>query len=236
MKISLLLLAAAALCANVVKATTIYSNFDSNFDYQAGTGLAAGAGAAVPFTLELSAPQGFAYALTEIQIAAFNSSDPASDPVTVALYSDAGGVPGAELAASQPINLTVDPALIPVNFTDGPELATGDQYWVVLTENSGETNVTWNLNCADSSSPCDSIVNGEASIVSSGAPFFNDSWQYNSGGHQGAVEVDAALQTMAPEPGTVAMLGGGVFALLLMAVRRRLPLTPATGPESGNAA
>ncbi len=206
MKLSFLLFAGVALCSGVLRAAPVvaYSNLGSGFDPI--NGLSVNEGVAVPFTVSLTAPEGQAYVLSDIQIAAADSDS--SDTAAVALYDDSGigGTPGTELD-SIGIDLSTTASVVTADSINQPILVDGDTYWVVLRSSDANGAATWNYN---------------GLFVSGAATETDGVWTYNPDAYtQGAVEVDADLVTSTPEPGTLLTFAAG-FSAILMAGRRRI--------------
>jgi hypothetical protein len=218
MKLPLLAFACALFCGSLLNAgSIIYTNFADNFGYTTVSGLNAGPGSAVPFTETLHPGNGFTYVLSGITVAAFNTSTPTTDPLTVSLYADSNGLPGTLLASQGVFLADSSSEVVSVSFDNGPILSDGTHYWVGLSDPDG--NATWNFN--------DTIGGVTATYSTESSQWLSNGTSYAPG----AVEVDGSLVAATPEPGSFAMIGGGLIALIMLGARRR-SLDSATGPAA----
>lgn len=220
MKLSILLLAGALLSTNFLKAgpLLLYSNLGADPGYS-GAKLSdgfEGDGVGVPFSFTQTPPTGFGYALNSISVVVESDDSDAAeeDPVTIALYSDSGGLPNNELA-SEVYNFNEDyvqstAISVTANFGDSTQLVPSTQYWVVITDPFGEVN-WYETNVASPTLGTASQQDSDDGPV----------WQNSSANTPGAVEVYGDLVSAAPEPGTWLTLGSGIGGLLLLRSRRQ---------------
>ena len=152
------------------------------------------------------------FTLTGIQIA-LSCWGTCTQNYTVEIVADSGGLPdttnvlfsavelGTALGAPSTSSLISIPTTISV--------LSGVAYWLVVLPDAGTTDeIQWNWNTQ-------SDVSNEATAFAGGGPA--DTWSA-LGGTASAYEIDG---TLAPEPGTLAMmLGGGLLLGFLRKVRR----------------
>jgi hypothetical protein len=207
MKLPLFLFVCAVFSSNALRAGTttaevVYSNYDTIPG--TGTGLSITNADAVSFTDNLTAPLDFAWALNDVQFY-FKTSDNnqetglSSNPVTVSLYGNANGVPGT-LLDSVTVQLDSTVSLADVTFSDLPQMQTGQEYWLALSD-PVPNDLEWY----------------QATNEAAGVAFSDGSaWTYHDSYTQGAVQVGAieVSATPTPEPGTFLALGSGLLLLL----------------------
>ena len=197
--------------SSAAQATPLFSNFSAGHGYDTSAGLAVGDGnldgsanyaQASAFTAGATATLGsIVIALSDV----FGAGQPA--PVTVALRSNSGGTPGGVLesftiAAGTIGTLGLNNATLVLNSITHPSLNNGTQYWVAVS--TSLTNlISWNFN--NSNDLTDGV---EAQSLDGGG-----SWAAAFGNTRGAFEVDPYVPAV-PEPGTPALLAGGLAAWL----------------------
>ena len=224
--ICLSLLLALAFGHGILRADTIFTNFDPSGSYAAGAGLivtndpVSGASVAIPFT-----PSGD-YDLTSIEFVASDIIPGDSSGITLGIFADNGGQPDATPLESFSVtpagmfgsnvvsdNLpvtTVSSILQPLLFAD-------TQYWIGMNAAPGDL-VIWNQNITS--------ANGFAETDGSGNWSAADPFQ-----PQGVLEVDgklanqppdtsATLPSPVPEPAAWLLMAGGLAALAFLARTR----------------
>ena len=199
----------AILCSGIASAGVIYSNFGAGQTFAGGVGLTpAFSAVASSFTPDAT------YSVDEYQIAAFRASPDTPDTVTFSLYSDANGVPGADIesftlsglgypAGNDFSESTPPPGILSEDSPTNPVLEAGQQYWLVMSGiNPGD--VTWNDD-----------GNGQTGAAAQNP---DNSWTLLPNYSQGAFEIDGTLASdAAPEPASFLMLAGGLAAIVLLA-------------------
>jgi hypothetical protein len=202
MKLSLLLFAGAVLCSSILRASSlpVYSNFDAGHPYDLTFGLSVKPAVAVPFFAPDPGVPGFVFALSDIEFVAF-TSDESANPVTIALYSSIGGLPGTGLEFFD-VSISSTPGVVTVTSSTHPVLLAGIEYWIVLSDPVPYA-VVWN---ADGNGAL-----GAASLES-------NEWVFLDTHQQGAVQVNGFL-VAAPEPATFLTLLAGLSGIVLL--RRR---------------
>jgi len=198
MRLSVFLIACALLASNVLRANTlIYENYTVITPYVNGSGLNIVQEDAVPFTVDVIAPSGSAYALSDIEFAGSVRNTESLNRVTGKLYDTVNGLPGDVLES---FNLTLDPnasgaPLYQLTSLTNPVLATGQEYWFGLSD-PVTNDLTW-------------FFNGTG--VSNVATLSGSTWSYSPGQYsQGALVVNAELVTASPEPASLLLLGGAL--------------------------
>jgi hypothetical protein len=202
MRLSLFLLVCAALGSNVLRAgTLIYGNYDPAVpDYNSESRLSILTADAVPFTVALTPPTGFSYALSDIEFAGIVNNTETLNTITASLYDSVDGLPGNALESFQ---LTLDPQAAgapqyQLDSVTNPLLLSGQQYWFVLSDPS-PFDLEWYT--------AGNNAEGVATLSDQG-------WTFGDGYSQGALLVNGILvETTTPEPGTLLALGSGLVLL-----------------------
>ena len=129
------------------------------------------------------------------------------DNFTVSLNADILGVPGTDIESFivPEASLTSTPTLLVFNSVLHPTLDAGTFYWVSISSDLNDT-IAWSDNTTfDPSTQAVSFDGGST-------------WN-ELGNTPSAYEVDSTVTTAAPEPGTIALLAGG---LIFVMGRRRI--------------
>ena len=205
MRLSLFLFVCAVLSSNALRAgtTVVYGNYDTGGPFDTSTGLSIGNADAVPFTDNLTAPPGFAYAVSDVDfLFATNDNNGetglSNNPVTVSLYGTTNGLPGT-LLDSVTVNLNSDSVQAQVEFPDNPQLQNGQEYWLALSDP-----VTNDLEWYPDNNPDSGI-----------AIYDGSNWTNHASITPGALQVDTTLVVAnSPEPTTFIALGSGLIFIL----------------------
>lgn len=187
----LLLAALTVVSAASAAPVVIFSNFGSPDHFNGSFGASVNRALAVSFVAPDPNVPGFVYGLQSVDFAGLISNVD-SNPSTVSLFSDLGGLPGASLV-SMSASLTENATEVNVVAPFHPALAPNTTYWIVLS-NPFSFDVTWSA-----------AGNGALGIASLGP----ETWGFLESYGQGAVRVNAVL-VPAPEPGTLLMMFGGL--------------------------
>ena len=206
MRLSLFLFVCALFSSNALRATTvIYSNYNaSNPPASPVNGLNVVNADAIPFTEGLTPDLGFNFALNDVNFL-FATSDNletnvSAGAITVSLYDNAGGLPGNLLGSSTGF-LSDTSTQADVQFSNGPVLQQGHQYWIGLSD-SITSDLEWFT---------DGVPNAGVATLDS---FSN--WGFVEGYTQGTVQINAVEVpiTSTPEPPTLLALGTGLLIVL----------------------
>ncbi len=215
MKVSLLIFGAAVLFSSALKADVIYNNFGPSQSFNTTFGLNLNTlGVGVAFT-----PLANSYLLDEIDfvVARFNTDVANPNTIQAKLYADVGGLPATTALESLTFTGTLGvllnppditgpvPTVIQLQSSGRPLMIAGQQYWVVLVDqtNGNVGDLIWN-----------SDGNSTTGIVAS-----KEQGQWSRlGNTAGALEVQGTIAPV-PEPGTLLTLACGLAGLV--AVRRR---------------
>jgi hypothetical protein len=205
MRLSLFLFVCAVLSSNALRAgtTIVYGNYDTGGPFVTTSGLSIGNADAVPFTDDLTAPLGFVYAVSDVDFlfaTGDNNGDTglSNNPVTVSLYGTKNGLPGT-LLDSVTVNLDSSSVQAQVEFPDQPQLQTGQEYWLALSDP-----ITNDLEWYTDNNPDSGI-----------AVYDGSNWNYHDSFTQGAIQVDTALVVAnSPEATTFMALGSGLIFIL----------------------
>jgi hypothetical protein len=132
-----------------------------------------------------------------------------TDSFTVSLLADNLGTPGSAIEnIIVPVtSLTATPTLVIVNSVSQPILTAGTAYWIAISSDPNDS-IAWSNNATSDPS-------NQAISIDGGASWFE------LGNTPSAYEVDSTLTTTTPEPGTIALLAGG----LILVMGRRLAKT-----------
>ncbi len=187
------LLLALSFGNSILRADTIYTNFDDSGSYATGTGLivtndaVSGASVAVPFTPSDN------YNLTSIEFVASDLFQGDSSDVTIGIFADNGGLPGStplELFSAAPGGVFGDNVLVTtVSSILQPLLLADTQYWIGMNAAPGDM-IIWNQNVTS--------ANGFYETDGSGNWSASDTLQ-----SQGALEVDGTVAYVPPPPITI---------------------------------
>jgi len=210
MRLSLLLLACAALGSNVLRAgTLIYSNYDSSVTVDQPGGYQSGAlsisySDGVRFTVNDIPDPGFVFSLADISFVGSVSN--VADPITASLYSSVNNLPGSPLFTFAPLTLTNTTAEYHLTPSDPFTLTTGVEYWFVLNDpNQGDLNWNW----------ATGTDFGIATQSGEGANWVAASYTL------GSLRVTAnQVPGSVPEPSTFLALGGGLMLILGKRLRK----------------
>jgi hypothetical protein len=222
-------LLALAFGHGVLRADTIYTNFDydDSYSYSAGAGLIvtddpiSGASVAIAFTPSAN------YNLTSIGFVVSDLIPDDSNEVTLGIFADNGGLPGStplESFTATPAGMFGDNLLATtVSSILQPLLLADTQYWIGMSA-APQDLVIWNQNVTS--------ANGFAETDGFGNWSLADPFQ-----PQGALEVDGTLSpfqpssvvtdglpSAVPEPGIPTLMAIGLVTLVLL--RRRFRNAP----------
>ena len=208
------LLFAGLLCPHRRLAYDAYNNFGPSDAYDATTGYAVTGGAYPPsFTPFIQAARFTSEAtgvLAVIRMALHESFHPEADfnQVDVRLHNaDASGNIGPIIAAFTRGGLTdfglSDPPTTITSFDPAVTLTAGNQYWIVVAPGDGSTDAVWNWDAGAGGTRAFSTNSGL-------------SYSYLEG-RLGAMRIEVI-----PEPASLAMVAGGIFAVTLGKQRRRV--------------
>jgi hypothetical protein len=225
--ICLPLLLALAFGHSILRADTIYTNVDPSGSYAPGAGLivtndpVSGASVAIPFTPSDD------YDLTSIEFVASDLIPGDSNDITLGIFADNGGQPGAtplESFSVTPAGMFADNLLVTtVSSILQPLLFADTQYWIGMNAAPGDL-VIWNQNITSANGFSETDGSGNWSAADSLQP-------------QGVLEVDgklanqppdtsAALPSPVPEPAAWFLMAGGLVALAFL-YRHFIPDTSA---------
>ena len=226
--ICLPLLLALAFGHGILRADTIYSNFDDEGSYSIGAGLIVtndpitGASVAIPFT-----PSDY-YTLTSIEFVVSDLIPDDSNDITLGIFADnGGGQPDAtplESFSVTPAGVFGDNVLVTtVSSILQPLLVADTQYWIGMNAAPGDL-VIWNQNVTSANGFSETDGAGNWSAADALQP-------------QGVLEVDGALANIPanippsatddalpsslPEPAAWMLMAGGLVGLVFL--HRRFP-------------
>jgi hypothetical protein len=161
----------------------------------------------------------------------FAGSPFTSDQVDVAIYSDFSDAPGTALDGTTQITVPAsmgDPAVYTA-FIPSTALVEGTQYWLVVSPARSGTGVAWFYNSAS----CGCALDSTNTTSRPGIPGWDDSADESqlyfdvngieTGSGLGSGIAPGNILSLTPEPGTLALLGLGLGAIVLERRRRVSP-------------
>lgn len=208
-----LILAGLVLCGSALRADTIYTNFGAGQAYASGSGVNVADGTNDYSVAEEFTP-GANYDLTSVEFVATTQN--ASNSVTVGIYADNSGVPGATALESFTYTPPSGPLgtlgnlvpVISVSSVLNPELLAGNNYWLVMDGAPSES-LFWDQNSS-----------GTFGLVeTNGTPgnWLVNPTNPNAGETNGVFEIDGRFVSggpTIPEPGAWLLMASGLAVLL----------------------
>ena len=209
--VGVLLLAAVALNVTPsVHASTIFSTLGPGSTYALSSPLAVGA-ACSPLCDEAAAftvPSGSNYQLTQIDVAIVYG-DSGTNGVTIKLFTDSGGIPGALVPSAtwvltglpvSPLPTSIQPSQT-IAAISGIILDGGTQYWLAVFPEDSTARMGWAFDATGQSGQVATSFNGASSW--GGASTYSPTVAFDV---QGTV-------SPIPEPDTLLLLGLGLISI-----------------------
>ena len=221
MKIKNLILLASLLACPIVSAQTVtYSNLGPGDSFSTTNGWSIG----YPFS-ELEGGQKVAFSFEALTTGSIHSADLAlsrlsiggSNDVTVGIFSDSGGAPGALIDSSSLI-VSDTPEIATFSFTSGSVITSGVTYWIGVHPSSATpTDVVWWWNYLEGGQTSDrSGINTPSEVLLGGL------W---GGVSSGIIESAYSINVSpVPEPSTYAALVSLFILGFCIISKRRNPL------------
>jgi hypothetical protein len=201
MRLNIFLAAVFVATAGGARAGVIYSNFGPGDSYHIDSGVP------IDQTPSISFISTTDQVLSEVDFAVYLRSAGSANALTVRLSEGTAGHPGASLGTDTfDGSLSVTSAIYQWIPSTQLALTGGAQYWISLESAPG--NVIWSYN--------DQLTAGDSRFIS-------NTWTAQPADTQGVIRIMGAQAdaAAAPEPGTWAMLTGGLAAFAEIRRRRR---------------